>query len=105
MQPSDIALREPKWPTRATQVANNFHNQLELPMLFYVLVAFILITSTNSLIFVVLAWIFVLARLVHAYIHTGGNDVWARSIAISVSAIALVAMWVIFAIRILVVGA
>ena len=105
VQPSDIALREPKWPTRATQVANNFHNQLELPMLFYVLVAFILITSTNSLIFVVLAWIFVLARLVHAYIHTGGNDVWARSIAISVSAIALVAMWVIFAIRILVVGA
>jgi len=105
VQPSDIALREPKWPTRALQVANNFHNQLELPMLFYVLVAFILITSTNSLIFVILAWIFVLARLVHAYIHTGSNDVQARSIAISVSAIALVAMWVIFAIRILVTGA
>ena len=38
-----------RWPPRATQVANCFHNQLELPMLFYVLVAFILITSTNSL--------------------------------------------------------
>ena len=46
-----------------------------------------------------------LSRLVHAYIHTGANDVPSRSVAISVSAIALVAMWVIFAIRILVTGA
>ena len=105
VQPSDIALREPKWPTRALQVANNFQNQLELPMLFYVLVAFILITSTNSLIFVILAWVFVLARLVHAYIHTGSNELYSRSAAIGVAAIALVAMWVIFAIRILVTGA
>ncbi|MBC7831122.1 MAG: MAPEG family protein [Hyphomicrobium sp.] len=105
VQPSDIALREPKWPTRALQVANNFQNQLELPMLFYVLVAFILITSTNSLIFVILAWVFVLARLVHAYIHTGSNELYSRSAAIGVAAIALVAMWVIFAIRILITGA
>ena len=105
VQPSDIALRQPNWPPRTLQVANCFHNQLELPMLFYVLVAFILITSTNSLAFVILAWVFVLARLVHAYIHTGANDVSARALAIGVSAVALVAMWVIFAIRILVTGA
>jgi hypothetical protein len=105
VQPSDIALRQPNWPPRTLQVANCFHNQLELPMLFYVLVAFILITSTNSLAFVILAWVFVLARLVHAYIHTGANDVSARALAIGVSAIALVVMWVIFAIRILVTGA
>lgn len=105
VQPSDIALRQPNWPPRTLQVANCFHNQLELPMLFYVLVAFILITSTNSLAFVILAWVFVLARLVHAYIHTGANDVSARGLAIGVSAIALVAMWVIFALRILVTGA
>jgi hypothetical protein len=103
--PGDIALREPKWPTRALQVANSFQNQLELPMLFYVLVAFILITSTNSLIFVILAWVFVLSRVVHAYIHTGSNDLYARSAALAVGAIALVAMWVIFAIRILITGA
>jgi len=105
VQPSDIALREPKWPRRTLQVANNFQNQLELPMLFYVLVAFILITSTNSLIFVILAWVFVLSRIVHAWIHTGSNDVLQRSMALGVGAIALIVMWVIFAIRILVTGA
>jgi hypothetical protein len=105
VQPKDIALREPNWPPRTRQVANCFHNQLELPLLFYVLVAFILITSTNSLIFVLLAWVFVLSRIAHAYVHTGSNDVGTRSIAIGIGAIALVAMWVIFAIRILVSGA
>ena len=101
----DIALREPAWPARATQVGNCFHNQLELPVLFYVLVAFILITRTNDIIFVVLAWIFVAARLVHAYIHTGSNDVQSRFYAIAASLFALVAMWVVFAVRILSVGA
>jgi hypothetical protein len=101
----DIALREPAWPARATQVGNCFHNQLELPVLFYVLVAFILITRTNDIIFVVLAWIFVAARLVHAYIHTGSNNVQSRFNAIAASLLALVAMWVVFAVRILSVGA
>ena len=88
----DIALREPAWPARVTQVGNCFHNQLELPVLFYVLVAFILITRTNDIIFVVLAWVFVAARLVHAYIHTGSNDVQSRFYAIAASLFALVAM-------------
>ena len=105
VQPGDVSLRQQRWPERATQVANCFHNQLEQPMLFYVVVAFILITSTNSLIFVLLAWIFVLARLVHAYIHTGRNDVWQRGTVMGVGAVALVLMWVIFAIRILITGA
>jgi hypothetical protein len=101
----DIALREPAWPARVTQVGNCFHDQLELPVLFYVLVAFILITRTNDIIFVLLAWVFVAARLVHAYIHTGSNDVQSRFYAIAASLFALVAMWVVFAVRILSVGA
>ena len=105
VSPGDISLREPKWPPRALQVAYSFQNQFELPMLFYALVAFILITSTNSLIFVILAWVFVLSRIVHAYIHTGSNELYSRSVALGVGAIALVAMWVIFAIRILITGA
>jgi len=101
----DIALREPNWPQRATQIANCFHNQLELPVLLYVLVAFILITRTNDIIFVVLAWVFVLARLVHAYIHTSSNDVQSRFYAMAASFTVLIAMWVTFAVRILSAGA
>ena len=31
----DIALREPNWSARATQIANRFSNQFEVPVLFY----------------------------------------------------------------------
>ena len=35
----DIALGQPNWPTRATQIGNCYRNQFELPLLFYVLIA------------------------------------------------------------------
>ena len=38
----DIALGQPGWPEKTTQYGNAFKNQLELPVLFYVLIAFIL---------------------------------------------------------------
>lgn len=101
----DIALRQPNWPKRTTQIANCFQNQLELPFLFYVLVALVLVTSTNSLVFVVLAWVFVASRLLHAYIHTGHNEVLQRGTALGVGVVALAAMWIIFAVRILTSGA
>lgn len=105
VQPVDIALRQPAWPVRATQVSNCFNSQFELPVLFYTAVAFILITSTNSLVFVVLAWVFVLSRLVHAYIHTGANVVFSRSMAWVVGAIALTIMWIVLAVRVVASGA
>jgi hypothetical protein len=105
VKPTDIALREQRWPVRATQYANCFHNQFELPVLFYAVVAFILTTSTNSFVFVLLAWIFVAARLVHAWIHTGANVVEQRAYAMAASAVALFLMWLIFAVRILISGA
>jgi hypothetical protein len=101
VRPRDIALRQPNWPPRVTQIANCFHNQLELPVLFYVLVAFILITSTNSAVFVALAWAFVLTRLVHAFIHTGSNRIDRRFYAMAAGMMILVAMWMIFAVRVL----
>jgi len=105
VRPRDIALREPNWPGRATQIANCFHNQLELPVLFYVLVTLILVTRTNSIAFVVLAWAFVVARVVHAYIHTGSNRIDHRFYAMVASTLILGAMWVIFAVTIIAAGA
>ena len=97
----DIALRQPNWPVRATQVANAFHNQLELPILFYVLTILAWITRHADLLFVLMAWIFVASRLVQAYIHVTDNDVRQRGLAFIVGAIVLTLMWAIFMIRIL----
>src|SRR5262245_24937474 len=92
----DIALREPSWPPQIAQISNAYHNQLELPVLFYVLTILAWITHHADLLFVVLAWIFVASRLVHAYIHVS-----RRGPAFGLGALVLTIMWVIFIIRIL----
>jgi len=97
----DIALREQAWPGRATQIANCFHNQLELPILFYLVCTLALVTKTVDIWLVVLAWVFVAARLAHAYIHTHSNKVMRRFQAFQVGALVLVAMWVWFSIKII----
>jgi hypothetical protein len=96
----DIALRQPAWPERPTQIANAYHNQLELPLLFYVLVVLALFTRKADTLFVVLAWMFVTSRLVHAAIHVTSNDVRRRFYAFLVGAIILLVMWIVFALRI-----
>ncbi len=97
----DIALDGKNYPGRARQFANCFSNQFEMPTLFFVLIGFILITRVGDLLLLTLAWVFVLSRLAHAYIHTTSNDVDRRFLVYGLGVLALVIMWVIFAIKIL----
>jgi len=98
----DIALGEPAWPAKPTQISNNFDNQFQIPILFYVLVPLAWITKQADLLFVVMSWIFVLSRLAHAYVHTTSNHVATRFNCYLVGVLVLFLMWVIFAVRILV---
>ena len=92
----DIALREPKWPVHATQVANSFHNQLELPLLFYVLTILAWDTHHAGTVFVALAWLFVILRVIQAIIHVTDNHVRRRGLAFILGAIVLAIMWAFF---------
>jgi hypothetical protein len=100
----DIALGERNWPPRVMQIANSYHNQFELPVLFYTVVALALITRQAGLVFVALAWLFVLARLVHAYIHTTSNAIRWRFRVFLVGAVVLMAMWILLAVQIFLPG-
>jgi len=98
----DIALRQPAWPARVTQISNCYNSQFELPLLFYVLVVLAWVARQADLIFVVMSWIFVLARLGHAYVHTTSNYVPRRFQVFAVGMLVLLLMWIIFAVRILI---
>jgi hypothetical protein len=101
VHPRDIALRQPNWPPRVLQVANAAHNQLETPVLFYVLTVLAIITRHADLLFVVLAWIFVLIRLAHAYVHVTSNRISVRGPTFGLALLVLIVMWLIFMVRIL----
>lgn len=100
----DIVLGQPAWPARATQIANSFHNQLQLPLLFFVLVILAMMTRKADLPFVIMSWLFVASRILHVAVHTGANRLGPRFGAYAAGFVLLLAMWVIFALRILTVG-
>jgi hypothetical protein len=101
VHPREVALREPNWPPHVLQIANAAHNQLEIPVLFYILTILVIITRHADLLFVVLAWFFVLIRIAHAYVHVTSNRISVRGPVFGLSLLILFIMWVVFAVRIL----
>ena len=98
---SDIALGEGNWPARVMAIGNSYNNQLQIPVLFYVLVILAWITRKADLLFVIMSWIFVISRIAHAWVHTTTNYVPNRFYAFAAGVFVLILMWVIFALRIL----
>lgn len=96
-----IALGQAQWPDRAIQAANAFNNQFQLPLLYVALVAFLMITRMADLVFVLLGWVFVLLRIAHAAVHVTSNDVPLRFRFYLAGAVVLLAMWALFAVRVL----
>ena len=101
VSPKDIALGQPNWPQRATQIGNCFRNQFELPVLFYVLIALALPLRHADLVIVLLSWVFVITRFVHAGIFVTSNNVQQRGPAWFAGALVLLVMWIYFALKVL----
>lgn len=101
MRVADIALGQHVWPARAQQAANSYQNQFELPVLFFALVPLAMFTHKADLLFVLMSWIFVLSRIVHAFVHVSSNHVPTRARLFELGVAILLVMWTIFAIRIL----
>jgi hypothetical protein len=97
----EIALRESAWPKQTMQVMNSYANQFELPVLFYVLTILAYVTHHAGIVFVVLAWLFVIFRLLHAYVHVTSNTVTVRGPFFGGSSFVLAIMWIIFIIQVL----
>ncbi len=90
----DLALGRVEWPEDAIKRAANQRNQFELPVLFYAVTAFALIVAAADFLMVVLAWLFVLTRILHAAIHIGPNKVRWRSPMFALGVLILAIMWV-----------
>src|SRR3977135_3416910 len=99
----DVALGEPNWPTPGAPIGNCFSNQFEIPLLFYILIALALPLRHADLVIVLLSWVFVVTRFVHAGIFVTSNNVQQRSLAWFAGVLMVFAMWVYFALKTLLV--
>lgn len=96
----DIAFCRAVWPDRVVQVEKAFANQFELPILFFVLVVLAIITRKDNFLFLILEWLFVILRFVHAGIHITSNDLLPRFQSYVAGMFVLLVMWLILAVRI-----
>jgi len=87
-----------------TAAADNFRNLFETPLLFVAAVLTIYAASLTSLPYVVLAWLYVAARVVHSLIHCTYNKVMHRLYAFMASLVVLWAMWGLIAWNVVVAG-
>lgn len=96
-----VVIDDTGWPATVRQANNCFRNQFELPVLFYAVIILALATRQADGLFVLLAWLFVLSRIVHALVHVTTNDIRLRFPAFLVGVLVLLVMWVQFALGIL----
>jgi len=98
VRPKDYVLMtgQENWPIMIQRLGRSFHNQLEVPLLFYILALFILVTDVHSALLLNMAWVFVALRYLHAFIHIVYNKVIHRFTVFIISCFVLLAMWVLF---------
>lgn len=86
-------------PAESLYVRNNLANQFELPVLFYAVCLALFVTGGAGVAAVSLAWVFVLSRFGHAYVHVTSNRIRHRQPLFVLGFFALGAMWLLLALR------
>ncbi len=81
-------------PEAAAKAARHFSNLFEAPVLFYVACLAAMVLRLDGWLFAALAWAYVLARIVHAAVHLGGNRLRQRIAVYAISWLLLIALWI-----------
>lgn len=81
-------------PTEAVlKTGRHFSNLFEVPVLFYSGCIVAMQMGATGFWPVLWAWVFVAARVVHAWIHIGSNKIYPRMGAFALGSFAAVALW------------
>lgn len=81
-------------PEASAKLARHFANLFEAPTLFYVACLSAMIVGQSTLLLNLLAWLYVVLRGAHAFIHTGSNKLNHRIVVYFSSWVVLLLMWI-----------
>lgn len=93
MRLSQFRLNTGEIPDAMEQAARNYTNLFEVPVLFYAAGAIALALGIQTPALVIIAWIFVLARIAHSWIHLHSNNVIHRLRAYMLGNISVLVIW------------
>ncbi|WP_112816817.1 MAPEG family protein [Ensifer sp.] len=81
-------------PTESLVVRNSIANQFELPVLFHICCVLLYITEADNIVSLLLAWLFVASRYLHAFVHVTSNRIRYRRPLFMAGVAALGGMWI-----------
>lgn len=81
-------------PTESLVVRNSIANQFELPVLFHVCCVLLYITEADNIVSLVLAWLFIASRYLHAFVHVTSNRIRYRRPLFMAGVATLGGMWI-----------
>jgi hypothetical protein len=87
-------LYEGSEPPAVRLASRHVQNLFEVPPLFYVVVLFLYVTKNVTLLAVGLAWLYVLLRVVHSFVHLGTNHVPHRLVVFAIGNFVLAGLWI-----------
>ena len=85
------------WQGWMKQAGDNFSNQHELPLLFFALCIILFLTNSVTHLALTLAWIFVISRIIHAFIHLSFNHIMTRFMVFFIGVLSLTGLFIITA--------
>ena len=87
-------------PESAAKAARHFSNLFEAPVLFYVACLAAMVLRLDGLLPVLLAWLYVLTRGVHALVHLGSNRLRHRIAIYGISWLVLLVLWIVIVVAV-----
>jgi hypothetical protein len=100
-RPDESATNNTAWSLPVVLTSNNLANQAQLPVLFYVLCLIMAQVNAVSALTLSIAWLFVISRILHAYVHVSTNYVPLRMRAFLFGALMLILLFILCIIALL----
>jgi hypothetical protein len=87
-------------PQDVLQTTRHFNNLFEVPTLFYAACLAGMIVGLSGVVPLIFAWIFVAARVAHAWIHLGSNKLQPRIASFFLGFFSMFALWVCVVVKV-----
>ena len=102
IRPSQFRIYEGEFPDRLLSARQQYQNMFEIPILFYLLCLLNIFFNNYSQMDIILAWGFVLFRIIHFFIRLQNQkniNIIPRTLVFVVSLIFLTIGWMLFVLR------
>ncbi|MGG6462396.1 MAPEG family protein [Solilutibacter silvestris] len=85
------------WAAIEPRISANLSNQFEWPVLFYAACILLIQQSLEGKSVLLLAWIFILGRVVHSFVQIFTRNIRLRGVVFTINFLAVLGLWVVIA--------